>query len=136
MENQGEGTFVGKKAGLIILVIDDEEDLRDTVEFQFKSKGFDVITAIDGVDALEKLESITPDLIILDINMPRMNGFEFYSKITGKDEKPKYPILVLTARTNLGELFKSIKADGFIAKPFDMDELIKEGERIIKKNTK
>jgi len=118
-----------------VLIIDDEEDLRDTVEFQFKSKGFNVVTAVDGVDGLEKLESVSPDLIILDMNMPRMNGLEFYAKIKGKDERPKHPVLVLTARANMEELFRSLDVDGFMAKPFELHELFNEGELIIKKNS-
>jgi len=120
----------GKK---IILLIDDEEDLRDTVAYQFRAKGFDVVIAVDGVDGLEKLKTFNPDLIILDLNMPRMNGLEFYEHIKGEEAKPKYPVLVLTARTNMGELSIPIDADGFMTKPFELDKLIKEADTIIKK---
>lgn len=119
----------------IILIIDDEEDLRDTIEYSFTSKGFKVITAVDGVDGLEKLETVKPDLIILDMNMPRMNGVEFYGKIKGMDEKPKYPVLVLTARANMEQLFKELDVDGFMAKPFELRELVKEAISIIKKDS-
>ena len=118
-----------------IFVIDDEEDLRETVEYQLKAKGFHVVTACDGLDGLKKLNSIEPDLIILDMNMPGMNGVEFYKKLKGADEKPKYPILVLTARANMEQLFKDLDVDGFMAKPFELDELVKESERIIRKNS-
>jgi len=118
-----------------ILIIDDEEDLRETVEYQFKAKGFRVITACDGIEGLEQLETEKPDLIILDMNMPRMNGLEFYAKMKGTDEKPKYPVLVLTARANMENLFHDLDVDGFMSKPFENDQLIKEGEAIIAKNS-
>jgi len=118
-----------------ILIIDDEEDLRDTVEFHFKSKGFNVVTAMDGLDGLKKLETVRPDLIILDMNMPRMNGLEFYRKIEGKNGIPQYPVLVLTARANMEELFRSLDVDGFMAKPFELDELLNESKLIISKNS-
>lgn len=118
-----------------ILIVDDEEDLRETVEFQFKANGFNVVTAVDGVDGLEKLETVKPDLIVLDVNMPRMNGLEFYERIKGKDEKPKYPVLILTARANMEQLFKDLDVDGFMSKPFELDALVKEGEVIIKRNS-
>jgi len=119
----------------IVLVVDDEEDLRDTVGYIFKSKGFRVETACDGLDALEKLETITPDLIVLDMNMPRMNGLEFYEKIKGDNEKSKYPVLVLTARANMEQLFEDLDVDGFMTKPFELNVLLEEGQRIIKKNS-
>ena len=118
-----------------VLVVDDEEDLRDTVAFQFESKGFNVVTAWDGIDALDQLKKIEPDLIVLDMNMPRMNGLEFYEKLKGENEKPKYPVLVLTARANMEQLFTDLDVDGFMAKPFELDLLVKEGEAIIKKNS-
>jgi len=118
-----------------VLIIDDEQDLRDTVGYLFTSKGYKVEMACDGVEGLEKLDSTSPDLIILDMNMPRMNGLDFYGKIKDKNEKPKYPVLVLTARANMEELFRSLDVDGFMAKPFELDQLLKEAELIIKKNS-
>jgi DNA-binding response OmpR family regulator len=116
-----------------IMIIDDEVDLTQLIGFQFKARGFEVQTAGDGLEALEKIHQFSPDLIILDMNMPRMGGIEFYSKICGKDGRPLYPVLVLTARANVKELFKDLDIDGFIIKPFDIDKLIGEAELIIKK---
>lgn len=116
-----------------VLIIDDEEDLRDTVGYKFKSAGFEVVTAIDGVDGLEKLKDVSPDLIILDMNMPRMNGLEFYQKIKGPDDKPKYPVLILTARANMEQLFHDLDVDGFLAKPFELDELLSVAGQIMKR---
>ncbi len=117
-----------------ILIVDDEVDLIELVSFQFKAKGFDVQTASDGIQALERLAKFTPDLIILDMNMPRMGGIELYSKMCDANGKPRYPILVLTARSNIKELFKDLFVDGFMVKPFEIDQLVLEAEAIIKRS--
>ena len=116
-----------------ILIIDDEVDLTQMIGFQFKAKGFDVQTAGDGVEALGMVHTFKPDLIILDMNMPRMGGIEFYSKICGTNGRPLYPVLVLTARANVQNMFKDLDIDGFMIKPFDIEELVNEAETIIKK---
>ena len=118
-----------------ILIIDDEVDLTQMVGFQFKAKGFEVKTAFDGLAGLECVHVFKPDLIILDINMPRMGGIEFYSKICGPDGKPLYPVLVLTARANIQGLFQDLHIDGFMIKPFDVDQLVHEAGLIIKKRS-
>ena len=114
-----------------ILIIDDEVDLSEMVAYQFKAKGFDVQTAADGLEGLEKISTFKPDLIILDINMPRMGGIEFYNRIAGSDSVPLYPVLILTARANVEGLFKDLPIDGFMTKPFDVDELIAQAQLII-----
>ena len=116
-----------------ILIIDDEVDLTQMIGFQFKAKGFDVQTAGDGLEALGIVHTFKPDLIILDMNMPRMGGIEFYSKICGTNGRPLYPVLVLTARANVQNMFKDLDIDGFMIKPFDIEELVNEAETIIKK---
>jgi len=118
-----------------ILVIDDEADLTQMIGYQFKAKGFEVQTAADGLAALEIVHQFMPDLIILDINMPRMGGIEFYSKICGTKGKPLYPVLVLTARANIKGLFQDLQIDGFMVKPFEIDKLVYEAELIIKKRS-
>ena len=117
-----------------ILIIDDEVDLAQMIGFQFTAKGFEVETAGDGMEALEKVHAFRPDLIILDMNMPRMGGIEFYSKICGPNGRPMYPVLVLTARANVQGLFKDLEIEGFMIKPFEIDQLISEVDLIIKKN--
>ena len=120
----------GKKT---LMLIDDEVDITDMLKFQLMSSGFDVVTACDGVDALGQLQVKKPHLIILDMNMPRMGGIEFYKRICGPDGKPQYPVFILTARANLEHLFKEFSVDGFMSKPFDVDHLIREVQLILKK---
>jgi DNA-binding response OmpR family regulator len=116
-----------------ILVVDDEADLRQMVTYLLEAKGYEVKMAEDGMDALEKVHQFKPDLIILDVNMPRMGGIEFYSRICTPEGKPLYPVLVLTARANIKELFHDLNIDGFMVKPFDINQLVYEAETIIRK---
>ncbi|MBI3602605.1 MAG: response regulator transcription factor [Candidatus Omnitrophica bacterium] len=117
-----------------ILIVDDETDLVQMIAFQFSARGFQTQTASDGVEALDQLRNFTPDLIILDVNMPRMGGIEFYNKICNSNSKPLYPVLVLTARANIKDLFQQFDIDGFMIKPFEIDQLICEAEVIIKRH--
>ena len=115
-----------------ILIIDDEEDLRESLKYVFKMKGYEVELAEDGVQGLKKLETYKPDLIVLDLNMPNMGGIEFYQKICEGDV-PKYPVFVLTARANMEQFFKDFNVDGFMAKPFEIPELMDEVSAVINK---
>ncbi|MFH1768104.1 MAG: response regulator [Candidatus Omnitrophota bacterium] len=119
---------------ITILLIDDEVDLVDAVSFQLKAKtDYEVIPAYNGIEGLERLNEVTPDLIILDMNMPKMGGIEFYRKICDSKAKAKYPVLILTARANLEHLFRDLNVDGFMTKPFELDDLFKEIDTIITK---
>jgi len=117
-----------------ILLIDDEVDFVKAVAFQLNAKkGYNVVTAHNGIEGLERLKEIVPDLIILDMNMPKMGGIEFYKKISDEKGKSRYPVLVLTARANLEQLFKDLNVDGFMTKPFEFEALYKEIDVIIEK---
>jgi DNA-binding response OmpR family regulator len=114
-----------------ILVIDDEIDLQQLVKIALKSRGYKVETANNGVEGLEKLKTIKPHLIILDLNMPKMGGLVFYQNICDWKNRPKYPVLILTARANMAKLFQEFLIDGFKTKPFEIDELLDEVDTII-----
>src|SRR3990167_1903153 len=118
-----------------ILLIDDEIDLQQLIKTVLSSKGYNVTTADNGKDGLEKLEAADPDLIILDMNMPVMGGVEFYQRICDAWSQAKYPVLILTARANMEEFFKGMDVDGFMAKPFEIDDLLTEVQRIIEKRS-
>ncbi len=118
-----------------ILLIDDEEDLLQLVKIALESKGYHVETAINGIEGLARLETVKPDLIILDMNMPKMGGVEFYQRICQGTDRPSYPVLVLTARANMEQLFKQLDIDGFMTKPFEIADLLHEVEIIIQKKS-
>lgn len=106
-----------------ILLVDDEKhlliSLRDYLVFEM----FDVTTAQSGEEALELLEQVTPDVIVLDISMPGMGGMGFLKRISSPSGKPRYPVLVLTARSMLADFFREVAVDGFVAKPCEEAEL-------------
>ncbi|MBI5416150.1 MAG: response regulator [Candidatus Omnitrophica bacterium] len=118
-----------------ILLIDDELDLQQLVKIVLKSKGYNVETADNGQEALDMIEAVKPDLIILDMNMPIMGGVEFYKAICDEWSRPKYPVLVLTARANMEQLFRELEADGFMSKPFEIEELLADVETILQKKS-
>lgn len=119
----------------IILLIDDEVNLQQLMKITLESKKYKVETANNGIEGLAKLETIKPDLIILDMNMPKMGGLEFYQRICDSTDRPRYPVLVLTARANMEKLFKELNIDGFMAKPFEINDLLHEVETIIQKKS-
>jgi two-component system, chemotaxis family, chemotaxis protein CheY len=109
-----------------ILVIEDEDDVREVLAKRLRTVGYQVEAASNGLEALEKLKVFTPNLIILDLNMPKMGGVEFYQTICGVDTKPKFPVFVVTARANMEDFFKDFEVVGFKVKPFEIHQLLKE----------
>jgi len=121
----------------LILLIDNEVDFVETLAYQIMAKkGYEVVIAYNGIEGLQKLNSIKPDIIVLDMNMPKMGGIEFYKNICDPDGKTTYPILVLTARANLEQLFKDLNVDGFMTKPFEFEDLFYEMDIIMARRSK
>jgi len=106
-----------------ILVVDDEKNIVDIVAFNLHKEGYEVIVARDGEKGLEAFEKEKPDLIILDIMMPRMDGFEACRRIR---EKSQVPIIMLTARAEEVDrvLGLELGADDYVIKPFGVRELL------------
>jgi CheY-like chemotaxis protein len=114
-----------------ILLIDDDTSLLTTLSDFLRFEGYDVVTAESGERGLEKLNSISPDLIILDMSMPGIGGIGFLKAILDDNGKPSHPVVVLTARANMAEFFANVEVDGFIAKPCDPQDFLMEVGRII-----
>ncbi|CUU49617.1 response regulator transcription factor [Clostridium beijerinckii] len=106
-----------------ILVVDDEKDIREVIEIYLINEGFEVITACDGLEALEKLKNEAIDLIILDIMMPKLDGIRTCLKIR---EEKKMPIIMLSAKSEDSDkiLGLNIGADDYVVKPFNPLELV------------
>jgi CheY-like chemotaxis protein len=104
-----------------ILVVDDDPDLRDFLQLMLTSMGFEVTSAANGQEALEVMEGRCPDLILLDMKMPVMNGWEFCRALECRDARP--PIVVLTAAPDPAARAAEAHADGWLGKPFDYAEL-------------
>jgi DNA-binding response OmpR family regulator len=107
-----------------ILVVDDEKDIAYSIEFALKQEGYLVVTSHDGADALRKVENENPDLIILDVLLPGMSGFDICKEIRVKGNK--VPIIMLTAKTTEIDAVIGLElgADDYLPKPARMKELI------------
>ena len=107
-----------------ILIVEDEKNIVDILRFNLQREGYDTMEAYDGEDGLEKARSGKPDLILLDVMLPRMNGFDVCRTLRG--EGSNVPVVILTAREEETDkvLGLEIGADDYITKPFSMRELI------------
>ena len=122
----------GKK----ILVVDDEEQLALAVKIRLQSKGYQVVTVTDGRQALDRLGKEAPDLILLDVLMPVMDGYSFLRELNQRHGRGKIPVLVLTARDQLKELFELEGIEDYIIKPFDHEDLLVRIERVFQRRAK
>lgn len=115
-----------------ILIVDDEPDIREVLKFRLEKAGYEVVTAMDGKDCLKKVEAEKPDLIILDIMMPGMNGFQVCKLLK---EKSDIPVIMLTVLAHEKDLSKGLEkgASCFISKPFNIVDLLVEIQTILKK---
>ena len=111
-------------AGLV-LVVDDEADLLEIVTDRLQAEGYAVLTARDGVEALERARAARPGCIILDLKMPRLSGFDALVEL--RREAPDAHVIVLTGSPNrpLAEACRARGADDFLLKPFDPGELLR-----------
>lgn len=118
---------------LTVLAIDDSATMRDMLRVALSSAGFTVHLAEDGVDGIEKLRGIEPDVIITDINMPRMDGFGVIDAVRNGADKSTVPILVLTTESaqDLKDRARRSGATGWIVKPFDRDKLVAAIHRVV-----
>jgi CheY-like chemotaxis protein len=124
---------------LKVLVVDDEPDILETMEFSLAMRGLDVATAADGLEALEKAKRMPPDVMILDVMLPGCNGYEV-SRLLKEwmetdPQAAQFPILLLTARrvdTPERERFIATwsRADACIYKPFEMSEILQQLEEL------
>jgi len=117
-----------------ILIIEDEQNLVDLLKFRLEANDYKVEVAFDGKDGLEKIRRLKPGLVILDVMMPKMHGYEV-CRISKKEEATKdIPILMLTARAQAKDMeeAKRAGADACIAKPFESAELLAEIKRLLK----
>ncbi len=109
-----------------ILIIDDEPDVRDLVHFNLKKEGWEVIEAPNGLEGLKKAKEEAPDLIILDIMMPEMDGLTVFKNLRESKKTSEIPVLMLTAKKELDDRLEGLGlgADDYVSKPFSTKELV------------
>ena len=111
-----------------ILIVDDEQDIVESLKFVLETANFTCYCAYNGEDGLRLAKELVPDLIILDVMMPKINGFKI-SRLLKYDAKYKnIPILMVTARTQEEDklIGEETGADEYITKPFELDEVVKK----------
>lgn len=109
----------------VVLVADDEDDILELIVFRLENSGYTVIGAHDGAEAFELARSSRPDLAILDVMMPKMDGYELTQRLRADDATSKMPIILLTARTQEADVQRGFDAgaDDYMRKPFSPEEL-------------
>ena len=115
-----------------ILTVDDSRTMRDMLRMALAEAGFNVLQAVDGVDGLDVLQRSTPDVIVTDINMPKMDGFGLIEAVRKDNRYRKVPILVLTTESDAAkkQRAKEAGATGWIVKPFEPTNLIAAIRRV------
>lgn len=110
----------------VILVIEDQEDNRRIMRDLLTSKGYEVIEALNGLDGVKAAENCHPDLILMDIQLPGIDGYEATRRIKGNPETEKIPIIVVTSYALSGDDAKAFEAgcDDYMAKPFSPRKLL------------
>lgn len=110
-----------------ILVVEDNDPIREAIRMILEDEGFRVVTAVDGVEALQKMEQTRPDLILADIMMPRMDGRAFYRAVRERPEWLSIPFIFLTALGTKEDILlgKEMGAEDYLVKPFDPQDLVR-----------
>ncbi len=123
-QDKKENNEIGRSDN--ILIVDDNAKNAELLEVYLLPLGVDIRIAVDGIDALEKVEQQKPDVILLDIMMPRMSGFEVCRRLKGNPETEGIPIIIITALSEVGDVERGVDcgADDFISKPVNKLELV------------
>jgi len=108
-----------------VLIVEDNEDNRELVVKVLRNKGYEIVQAADGEEALEKAVAERPDLILLDISLPKLDGYEVAKRLKSMEEFQEIPIIAFTAHAMKGDREKVIVAgfEGYISKPINVREL-------------
>jgi len=119
------------KLGKRILIVDDEPHILRTLEDLLAAEGYIVYKAADGKKALEQADAMLPDLIILDVMMPKLDGFEVLKRLKKSDKTMDIPIIMLTVKSTAQDIEQGIRlyAEKYISKPFNSEFLLREIEK-------
>ena len=116
-----------------ILVVDDEPDVREMTQRKLERAGYTVWSAANGLEALGIIAKEPPDLIVLDVVMPQMDGYSFYKEIKQYELLAKIPVIILTARAKMEDSFIALGAQEFIPKPFNPEQLLFKVDNLLAK---
>ncbi len=110
-----------------LLVVDDETDIVETLRKRLLQEGYDVVVAFDGEEALVRVKEDSPDIILLDLMLPKLNGFEVLKEVREKYKDKWIPIIIISAKTELESVKKSysMEADHYLTKPCSMENVLR-----------
>jgi two-component system chemotaxis response regulator CheY len=116
-----------------VMTVDDSASVRQMVSFTLRDAGYDVVEAVDGIDALDKLNGDPVDMVIADINMPNLDGIELVRKVREDQSRKFIPIILLTTEAQMEkrEEGKAAGATGWIVKPFKPEQLVSTVKKVI-----
>lgn len=117
-----------------LLVVDDDDEIRELLEFDLSHSGYSVDTACDGMEGLNKAVTNSYDLVLLDVMMPKMNGFDVCKNL--RKAKPDIPVLLLTAKGTIADKTQGFDcgADDYLVKPFDIQEVLLRVKALLRRN--
>jgi CheY-like chemotaxis protein len=115
-----------------VLVVDDDDVIRQLISVNLELEGYEVHTAVDGQDCLDKVKDVDPTVVTLDIMMPRVDGWEAAARLRGDPETAGIKVVLLSARAQEADLRRGdrIGVDAYLTKPFDPDELVETVRRL------
>ena len=118
-----------------ILIAEDERDIRELVIFSLQFGGFTVVQAANGAEAVAQAQKELPDLILMDVRMPKMTGYEACRQVKSLPELREVPVVFLSAKGQEGEIQTGLEAgaEEYILKPFAPDELVKQVQAVLKR---
>jgi len=118
-----------------VLIVEDEPDMQRAIKLRLESVGFKVETASDGLEGLQKVKKLEPDLILLDIMLPKMDGFKVCNMIKFDKKYKSIPIIMLSAKSAQKDFYtaKTVGADAYLTKPFTTGELLKKIKELLVK---
>jgi two-component system, chemotaxis family, chemotaxis protein CheY len=118
-------------AGRVVLVVEDDESIRNVITDILEERGFRVLAAANGADALDYVGTTRPDVMVLDLLMPVMHGWDFMETYAERTGGERIPIVVVSVNTALPRSFNRFGVHSVVAKPFDVDELLESVERAV-----
>ncbi len=114
-----------------ILIADDEVDLVEVLRTYLELKGYDILAAHDGEKALELARKETPDLILLDVIFPKMDGYTVLRELRGNKETKGIPVIMITAKGKMKDMFEIEGVEDYLVKPFERQELLSKIEKLL-----
>lgn len=116
-----------------VLVADDEPDVRELVVYRMRRAGYEVIEATNGEEAFELARAEAPDLIVADVMMPRVDGYELTRRLRAEPATQRIPVILLTAKTQEADVSQGFDAgaDDYLKKPFNPDELVQRARAVL-----